>query len=403
MIHLQAMPLPLLGRNVSEMSKTYQTIIYHKPTGAILLVTPNLYISSRRMLARLVHRPHWKDIAFLYFAYDVPIDLGKHLVRFLSPGFPASLVTKDGVPIEYAIKLAARKALLNKGGNFLVTFKAGMGDQLFEAAALLAAQDTYKDVTFSIQVEKEYLQIMQHVSGLPPIGTAYVGQAAKAFNHKASNDTMYVSDPRPLMPGKPSLYGTFLGLDSVDKLAKIKLSKADYTAESSLFDNLPLDKVKLNFAIHFHSRSGHGKNWDIKKVYELSNLLHSSYDCNVIILGVEKPIPPGTSKIVDLTGKTNWFQTALVVSRLDLVICIDSGVLHIARSLGTPYVALWGATTPKFILGAEDPDHDIVSRVPNKPRGSHQDGDNINFYTNQITPDMVLKKLSKLLKSKTSL
>ncbi|MBA7492392.1 hypothetical protein ES702_02942 [subsurface metagenome] len=384
------------------MSKTYQTVIYHKPTGAILLVTPNLYISSRRMLARLVHRPHWNDIAFLYFAYDISIDLGKHLVRFLSPGFPASLVTKDGVPVDYSIKLSAQKVLLNKGGNFLVFFKAGMGDQLFEAAALLTAQDTYKDVRFSIQVEKEYLSIMNHVSGLPPIQTAYVGQAAKSFNHKVSNDTMYVSDPRPSMPGKPSLYGTFLGLHSVNKLVKIKLTKADYTAESSLFGSLPLDKVKLNFAIHFHSRSGHGKNWDIKNVIELSELLHSSFDCNVIVLGVERPVPKPIPGIIDLTGKTNWFQTCLIVSLVDLVICIDSGVLHIARSLGTPYIALWGGTTPRFILGTEDPEHDIVSVIPDKPRGSHQSGDNIDHYINQITPAMVLKKISKVLNSKDS-
>lgn len=384
------------------MGKTYQTVIYHKPTGAILLVIPNRYISSRAMLARLAHRPHWKDLAFLYFEYDFPIDLGKHLVRFLSPNFPASLVTKDGVPVAYWIDLAAQKTLLNKGGNFLVLFKAGMGDQLFEAAALLAAQAAYKDATFSIQVETEYLQIMQHVFGLPPIQTAYVGQAAKAFNHKVSNDTMYVSDPRLSMPGKPSLYGTFLGLDSVNKPVKIKLTKSDYAGESSLISSLRLDKSRLTFAVHFHSRSGHGKNWDIKNVIELSKLLHTSYDCNVIVLGVEKPLPRGIPDIIDLTRKTTWFQTCLVISLVNCVICIDSGVLHIARSLGIPYVALWGGTTPKFILGSEDPDHDIVSRVPNKPRGSHQEGDNINHYINQITPDMVLKKISRVLKSKTS-
>lgn len=384
------------------MSSTYQTVIYHKPTGAILLVTPNLYISSRRMLAHLVHRPHWKDIAFIYFPYEFPIDLGKHLVRFLSPGFPASLITKDGVPIEYAIKLAAQKALLSKGGKFLVLFKAGMGDQLFEAAALLAAQGAYKDSTFSVQVEMEYLQIMQHVVGLPQPQVAYVGQAAKAFDHKVSNDTMYVSDPRPSMPGKPSLYGTFLGLDSVNKLSRIKVTKSDYNAESALLSTLNIDKAKISFAIHFHSRSGHGKNWDIKNVIELSNLLFDSYSCNIFALGVEKPIPPGQSKIIDLTGKTTWFQTCLIVSLVNLVICIDSGVLHIARSLGTPYVALWAGTTPKFILGAEDPDHDIVSKSPNMPRGSHQAPDDSNIFINKITPDMVMKKISKILNSQSS-
>jgi len=381
------------------MSSTYQTVIYHKPTGSILSINPNLYISSKRHLARLVHRPHWKDIGFIYFPYDLKIDLGHHFVRSLSPNFPPSLVTKDGVPIEYSINLATRKALLSKGGNFLVLFKAGMGDQLFEASALLTAQATYKDATFSVQVEREYLQIMQHVAGLPSVQTSYAGHSSKSFSHKVSNDTFYVSDPRPSMPGKPSLYGSFLGLAAVTKPAKIKLPKSAYNSEASFLSRLDFKGVDLNFAIHFHSRSGHGKNWDVKKVIELSNMLSDSYTCNVIVLGVEKHIPPGTSKVIDLTGKTNWFQTCLIISRVNLVICIDSGVLHIARSLGIPYVALWGGTTPKFILGAEDPHYDLISKLPGTPRGSHEAGDDGNVCINRITPDMVMKRVSKVLKS----
>jgi len=382
------------------MSVTYQTVIYYKPSGAILLVSPNLYISSKRHLAHLAHQPHWKDIGFIYFPFDLVIDISQHFVRSLSPNFPPSLVTKDGVPIEYGANLLKQKALLSKGGNFLVIFKAGMGDQLFEAAALVSAQDIYKHSTFSVQVEREYLQIMQHVVNFPPVQISYAGSASKGFSNKVSNDTFYVSDPRPSMPGKPSLYGSFLGLNAVNKPCRIQVTKSDYKAESTLLSTLNLDKANLSFAIHFHSRSGHGKNWHVNNVIELSKRLKSSYNCNIFVLGVEKRIPHGTQGIVDLTGKTNWFQTCLIISLVNLVICIDSGVLHIARSLGIPYVALWGGTTPKFILGSEHPIYDIVSRVPNMPRGSHQAPDDNNIFINKITPDMVMKSISRVLKLK---
>lgn len=52
----------------------------------------------------------------------------------------------------------------------------------------------------------------------------------------------------------------------------------------------------------------------------------------------------GDENIVDVTGKTSLRETMGVVSHLSLFVGNDTGVMHIAASLGVPTVALFGPT-----------------------------------------------------------
>lgn len=52
-------------------------------------------------------------------------------------------------------------------------------------------------------------------------------------------------------------------------------------------------------------------------------------------------------KVLDLSGKTNLRQLACLYKHLDLVISGDSGPLHIAGSVGTKFIAIFGPTDPK--------------------------------------------------------
>jgi heptosyltransferase-1 len=49
---------------------------------------------------------------------------------------------------------------------------------------------------------------------------------------------------------------------------------------------------------------------------------------------------------LDLSGKTNLRQLAAVLAACDLVISGDTGPMHIAVAVGTPVIALFGATNP---------------------------------------------------------
>ncbi len=50
--------------------------------------------------------------------------------------------------------------------------------------------------------------------------------------------------------------------------------------------------------------------------------------------------------VINLSGKTTILELAAVYRKMNVVVSGDSGPLHIAASVGTPYVGIYGATSP---------------------------------------------------------
>jgi hypothetical protein len=375
----------------------YQTVIYDVASGSILKVIPNTYIASRPRLASLAGRRHWQGISFLYFHHDMSLDLPSLKVRRLSPNMPASIVSTDGIPLDFKAIMHSRQKSLSAGVNCLVEFEGGMGDQLMEAAAVLLSVSKYKSSSFAVKALPQFVEILRRVPGIPPVASSYVGQSKDDFTFTVSNHTSYMSDPRGGHFGKASLYGAWLGLNRVSKVVKIKLTKSDYLSESSFFAGLPLADRRHNFMCQFRSGSGHAKSWQHQKVLRLSELLHQSFDCNVFVVGSPREIPRGAPHIIDLTGKTSWWQTCLLESKMDLVVCIDSGVMHLARSLGIPYIALWGGTNAQLILGEDEQPHDIRLDLPCRDLVCYDCQNKTNACMEKITPEMVFDHARVLL------
>ncbi|MGE4233357.1 MAG: glycosyltransferase family 9 protein [Bacteriovoracia bacterium] len=53
----------------------------------------------------------------------------------------------------------------------------------------------------------------------------------------------------------------------------------------------------------------------------------------------------------DLTGKLNLKEVASVLSQAKILICNDSGLMHIAESVGTPVLAIFGPTSKELGFG----------------------------------------------------
>jgi len=384
------------------MTTSYQTVIFHKPTGEILTVHSNLYISSKKHLARLAGRPHWKDTGFIYFSHDLEIIPGKHSVRSLSQNFPPSLVTQGGIPIAFDFIIQERRAALDSGVNCLVEFEGGMGDQLMEAAAVLTAIKTYPKSSFSIRCKDIYVNILRSIPGISTVQSSYAGRSGKNFTFTVSNHTSYISDPRGGKFGKSSLYGAWLGLDKVSTVSKIKLSQSHFKLNSDFFSRFDLNGHKHNFMCQFRSGSGHGKSWQGEKVVKLAELLKSNFDCNFFVVGSPRELTQGLPHITDLTGGSTWWETCLLVSKMDLVFCIDSGVMHLARSLRIPYIALWGGTNAGMILGEDEQDLDIRLPLDCYDLVCYDCQLKTNACMQQITPDMVLHNARLLLHNSDS-
>jgi len=95
------------------------------------------------------------------------------------------------------------------------------------------------------------------------------------------------------------------------------------------------------------------KNWPLTRIAKLCEEL-SRRDILVIVTGTEKDAPQANTlmscakniKIINACGKTTINQLACLIKKCAVYVSSDSAPLHIAASMATPFVALFGPTDP---------------------------------------------------------
>ncbi len=110
------------------------------------------------------------------------------------------------------------------------------------------------------------------------------------------------------------------------------------------------------------------KQWNVEKFAQLADALHDQWGATVVLIGsqedialVEKVRAAMQSRPVDATGKTNLKQLVALLRQADLLITNDTGPMHIASSVGTPTVALFGPTDPRR-TGPYGPGHVVITK-----------------------------------------
>ncbi len=106
-------------------------------------------------------------------------------------------------------------------------------------------------------------------------------------------------------------------------------------------------------------------------------------------------------EVLDLAGRTDLPQLAALITRARIMVCTDTGVMHLAAAMGTPVVALFGPTAP-WRTGPYGPGHTVLRLgLPCSPCFQRQCGN--PRCLEELTPDMVLEAaVSALEKSAAS-
>ncbi|KPJ60389.1 MAG: hypothetical protein AMJ46_06385 [Latescibacteria bacterium DG_63] len=119
---------------------------------------------------------------------------------------------------------------------------------------------------------------------------------------------------------------------------------------------------------------GPAKRWGIQRYVELVKRIVGLYGCEVHIFGGpdEHPLEFELDRSVrvmvkDFTGKTDILKTASLIAQCKLMICNDTGIMHLAAAVGTPVIALFGSTNPSW-TGPLGPAHSVLRKpVPCAP------------------------------------
>lgn len=140
-----------------------------------------------------------------------------------------------------------------------------------------------------------------------------------------------------------------LGADKPDNTLEYYITEKD----SLYIKDLLLNEFHLSGAgplivIHAGSKQPQ-KRWIPERFAEVGKRLVEHFGACVIFIGVEQEanligeiIKKMGGRGLDLSGRTTLGQLSALLKQIDILICNDSGPMHLAAVVGAPSVILWG-------------------------------------------------------------
>jgi lipopolysaccharide heptosyltransferase II len=148
------------------------------------------------------------------------------------------------------------------------------------------------------------------------------------------------------------------------------------------------------------------REWDSDKWVKLGDALTGFYNVKIVIVGGHKEdvlsrrISSGISiKPINFTGKISLFETAAVIEKAKIFIGNDSGLMHIAATLGTYVIALFGPGDINRIrpFCSDDRCKVVTYNLPCAP--CYKQTCTAHKCMEMITVDDILTELDKILSS----
>ena len=152
-----------------------------------------------------------------------------------------------------------------------------------------------------------------------------------------------------------------------------------------------------------------GKLWDLENFSKVTEYLINEKDVNVIFYGTDfdsetyvrmlKMIkPPLKTQPLDLCGKLSLKESLALTKRVHLLIGNDSGNLHMASSVGTPVIGIYGPMPFEKWYALGENNILLHSDIPCSPCGLRKKCPNNKQCLRNITPEQVISAVDKILK-----
>jgi lipopolysaccharide heptosyltransferase II len=145
------------------------------------------------------------------------------------------------------------------------------------------------------------------------------------------------------------------------------------------------------------------KNWPLEYIARLCDLL-APLNIRVVLTGTEKDkaaarklIKLTRTKPVDLVGKTDLPQLAIVIKKCQVYVTPDSAPLHIAAAVGTPFVAFFGPTSSRRHLPPAKSYVVLERKLDCAPCYSSSCRIKTHLCLRDISPEEVLKHIRELM------
>ncbi len=156
------------------------------------------------------------------------------------------------------------------------------------------------------------------------------------------------------------------------------------------------------------------KMWPLEKMTEFLNRLASSMNVTIFLFGSPDEVSQlekysaGIPGCITVAGKVRLAEEMTLMSKLDLMIAMDSSNMHLATMLGVRTISIWGGTHPWAGFSGWNSSMDDAMQISRQElecrpctifgKGKCRRGDLACF--NWLDPSVVLKKVIALLSDK---
>lgn len=177
--------------------------------------------------------------------------------------------------------------------------------------------------------------------------------------------------------------------------------KINLEAQKKLINKFNLDKDKITIAFCPAAEYGPSKRWPPEYFAKFANLIpENSYQ--IIILGGPKDnrisseiSAKATRRVIDLCSKTTLADTIDLLAFAKYTITNDSGLMHIAASVGSKTFAIYGSTSASFTPPLSNNAEIININLECRPCFARTCRFGHYNCLKLITPEIVLEKLNK--------
>jgi ADP-heptose:LPS heptosyltransferase len=144
-----------------------------------------------------------------------------------------------------------------------------------------------------------------------------------------------------------------VGIQTLSQRPRLTLSNEDYENAKRITSHITSDSIINEYVVISPSSAKRIKSWPYDNFKSVVSHITKEYGRNVFVVGnyddtqIGEYITENNDFAFSLTGKTSLRILAAILSKADLVIGIDGGVLHIASCFDIPIIALFGPTRPE--------------------------------------------------------
>lgn len=134
----------------------------------------------------------------------------------------------------------------------------------------------------------------------------------------------------------------------------INVSEERIFAARSILMTAGVDLSKKTVALGVGSTNSRAKRWPAERYAQLADKLISVLDVNAILVGAPDEaeiaatvVEISTNPLINMSGKTDLGEAVAILSVADLLISNDMGLAHVAPSVGTDTITIFGPTNPE--------------------------------------------------------